>query len=43
MTEAGDYLRIALGIAVMSVLVVTMNRLIWRPLYAFAERRTRLE
>ncbi len=43
MTEAGDYPRIALGIAVMSVLVVSMNRLLWRPLYAFAERRTRLD
>jgi NitT/TauT family transport system permease protein len=43
MTEAGDYARIALGVAVMSVLVITMNRLIWRPLYAFAERRTRLD
>jgi NitT/TauT family transport system permease protein len=42
MTEAGDYPRIALGIAVMSILVVSTNRLIWRPLYAFAERRTRL-
>jgi len=43
MTEAGDYPRIALGIAVMSILVVSMNRLLWRPLYAFAERRTRLD
>jgi NitT/TauT family transport system permease protein len=43
MTEAGDYPRIALGIAVMSTLVVAMNRIIWRPLYAFAERRTRLD
>jgi len=43
MTEAGDYPRIALGIAVMSVLVVGMNRLLWRPLYAYAERRTRLD
>jgi NitT/TauT family transport system permease protein len=43
MTEAGDYQRIALGIAVMSVLVISMNRLLWRPLYAFAERRTRLD
>jgi len=42
-TAAGDYPRIALGIAVMSVLVVAMNRLLWRPLYAFAERRTRLD
>ena len=43
MTEAGDYSRIALGIAVMSVLVVATNRLLWRPLYAYAERRTRLD
>jgi len=43
MTEAGDYPRIALGIAVMSLLVIGMNRLLWRPLYAFAERRTRLD
>jgi NitT/TauT family transport system permease protein len=42
-TEAGDYPRIALGIAVMSALVVATNRLLWRPLYAFAEERTRLD
>jgi NitT/TauT family transport system permease protein len=43
MTTAGDYPRIALGVALMSVIVITLNRLIWRPLYAFAERRTRLD
>jgi NitT/TauT family transport system permease protein len=43
MTEAGDYPRIALGIAVMSFLVIAMNRLVWRPLYRFAELRTRLD
>jgi len=43
MTEAGDYPRIALGIAVMSMFVIAMNRPLWRPLYAFAERRTRLD
>ncbi len=43
MTEAGDFPRIALGVAVMSVLVIVMNRLLWRPLYAFGERRTRLD
>ncbi|WP_028225469.1 ABC transporter permease [Paraburkholderia ferrariae] len=43
MTDAGDYPRIALGIAAMSVMVIAMNRLLWRPLYAFAERRTRLD
>jgi len=25
------------------VLVVGMNRLLWRPLYSYAERRTRLD
>lgn len=43
MTEAGDYPRIALGIAVMSIMVIGMNRLLWRPLYGFAERRLRLD
>jgi NitT/TauT family transport system permease protein len=43
MTDAGDFPRIALGIAIMSVLVIAMNRLLWRPLYTFAERRTRLD
>ena len=42
-TEVGDFPRIALGIAVMSAMVVAMNRLFWRPLYALAERRTRLD
>ncbi len=43
MTAAGDYPRIALGIAVMSVFVILINRLFWQPLYAFAERRARLD
>ena len=42
-TEAGDFPRIALGIAVMSAMVVAVNRLFWRPLYALAEHRTRLD
>jgi NitT/TauT family transport system permease protein len=41
-TEAGDYPRVILGIAVMCVLVTLFNRLLWRPLYAFGERRLRL-
>jgi len=41
-TTAGDYPRVALGIAVMSLFVLTFNRLVWRPMYAFAERRLRL-
>jgi hypothetical protein len=42
-TDAGDYPRVVLGIVVMSVMVVTCNRLIWRPLYRLAERRFRLD
>jgi NitT/TauT family transport system permease protein len=42
MTSAGDFSRLALGIAVMSMFVIVTNRLIWRPLYAIAENRTRL-
>ncbi len=41
-TGAGDYPRIVLGIAVMSLLVIACNRLLWRPLYDYAERRLRL-
>lgn len=41
-TTAGDYPRVALGIGVMSLFVLSFNRLVWRPLYAFAERRLRL-
>ena len=41
-TEAGDFARIALGVAVMCVYVVVFNRLMWRPLYDAAERRFRL-
>ena len=41
-TEAGDYPRVVLGIVVMSIFVVAINRLLWRPLYALAERRYRL-
>ena len=42
-SAAGDYPRVVLGIAVMSVMVVACNRLIWRPLYRLAERRFRLD
>ena len=40
-TTAGDYHRIVLGIAVMSFFVVVVNRLFWRPLYWYAERKYR--
>ncbi len=38
-TEAGDHPRIALGVAVMCLFVVILNRLLWRPLYDAAARR----
>jgi NitT/TauT family transport system permease protein len=41
-TTAGDTPRIVLGVVVMSGFVVTFNRLLWRPLYAYATRRTTL-
>lgn len=42
MTAAGDYPRIILGVAVMSFFVVMFNRLVWRPMYAYAEANLRL-
>ncbi|MBR0642796.1 ABC transporter permease [Plastoroseomonas hellenica] len=42
-TEAGDFPRVALGIAVMSIFVIAFNRILWRPLYGFAERRLRID
>jgi NitT/TauT family transport system permease protein len=42
-TAAGDYPKIVLGIAVMSMLVTLFNRLLWRPLDAYAEDRLRLD
>jgi NitT/TauT family transport system permease protein len=42
-TEAGDFHRIVLGIAVMSLFVVFINRTFWRPLYLYAERKFRID
>ncbi|MFI4933086.1 MAG: ABC transporter permease [Caulobacterales bacterium] len=42
-TVAGDYPRIVLGVAVMSIFVVALNRSIWRPLYRLAERKYRFD
>jgi NitT/TauT family transport system permease protein len=41
-TDAGDFHRIVLGIAVMSLFVVVINRIFWRPLYLYAERKFRM-
>jgi NitT/TauT family transport system permease protein len=42
-TAAGDFPKIILGIAVMSLFVTLFNRTLWRPMYAFAESRLRLD
>ena len=42
-TAAGDYPKIILGIAVMSLFVTLFNRLLWRPMYAYAESKLRLD
>lgn len=42
-TKAGDTPLIIASIAVMSIFVVLMNRFIWRRLYAYAERRFKLD
>jgi NitT/TauT family transport system permease protein len=41
-TTAGDYHRIVLGIVTMCLFVITLNRVFWRPLYYYAERKFRL-
>lgn len=41
-TSAGDFKRIVIGILTMCIFVVIINRLFWRPLYWYAERKFRL-
>jgi NitT/TauT family transport system permease protein len=41
-TEQGDMDRVVLGIVVMIVYVIGLNRLLWRPLFALAERKYRM-
>lgn len=42
-TEGGDIPRVVLGVVVMSLYVVTVERLVWRRLYGLAEARFRLD
>lgn len=42
-TEKGDWPAIFCSIAIMSVFVVIINRLVWRNLYSLAENKFRLE
>ena len=41
-TDKGDMARVVLGVVVMSMFVVLFNRLLWRPLYGYAQRRLTL-
>ena len=42
-TDAGNFALLLLSTIVMATLVVSVNRLVWRPLYRRAETRYRLE
>lgn len=41
--NAGNFPAVALGMAVMSLFVLTLNRILWRPLYNLAQTRYRLD
>ena len=41
-TSDGNFHRIVLGVVTMSLYVLLINRLLWRPLYYYAERKFRL-
>ncbi len=42
-TERGDFPRVVLGTAVMSLFVVLFNRVLWRPLFNYASKRLRMD
>jgi len=42
-TNDGDYPRVVLGVALMSLFVVGFNRVLWRPLYRLSEDKLRLD
>lgn len=39
-TSTGNFTKTLIGVTVMSLFVVALNRVVWRPLYGFAKRRT---
>jgi NitT/TauT family transport system permease protein len=41
-TASGDFMHIALSVGMMCLFVLTLNRLVWRPLYVLAENRYQL-
>jgi NitT/TauT family transport system permease protein len=42
-TADGNYAKIVLGVATMAIFVICFNRILWRPLSNFAQRRLRLD
>jgi len=42
-STAGDLRRVTLGVAIMVIYVVVLNRLMWEPLFAFVARRRRTD
>ena len=41
-TSTGDFRRTVVGIVVMALFVVVINRVFWKPLFARAERKFRM-
>jgi len=41
-TVKGDTARVLLGMVVMAAFVLTFNRLVWRPMYAYSSKRLRM-
>ena len=41
-TTRGDTARVLLGMVVMAAFVLTFNRMVWRPMYAYSSKRLRL-
>jgi NitT/TauT family transport system permease protein len=41
-TDKGDMARVVLGVVVMSGFVILFNRVLWRPMYGYAQRRLTL-
>ena len=42
-TDSGNFALLLISTMVMAAFVVTVNRLLWRPLYRLGETRFRLE
>ena len=38
-TTAGDFPRLAMGTAIMSIYVLLINHVVWRPLYNLAQEK----